>query len=156
MENKYKIGDRVKIISMDKVRSYPKDQYGDYEIGGDIWIDAEDMDSFAGTIQEIGEVNSGNTNSLKGDPNEFNFTEEMIEGPAEAGIMGNSKTISGGDNPYFWTKQMTESAPADPVEQEGEGQEELWREVFNPPTVHGSYLKELLDKYTITRKNNPQ
>lgn len=48
--------------------------------------------------------------------------------------------------------------PADPVEQEGEGQEELWREALGPDTElgEGCSLQHLLLRYTITRKTTPQ
>lgn len=75
--NQYKPGDKVKIISMDKVRSYPK-RGKDYKIGNEMWLPL--MNSLAGTIQKIEFVDDGlyDMESIA-----YTFSPEMIEGPAD-------------------------------------------------------------------------
>jgi hypothetical protein len=184
--NQYKPGDRVKIISMEKIRSYPDEGDGYYRFPLLYWIPP--MNYFAGTIQEISAIVEGGYN-LKRDPKPFTFTPEMIEGPADPVEQQTNTgyieaTIHNVEGDWFAYETTYNRSPLDTesenlvkrnldsfekkrirgfkkngffhISVEQEGQEELWREVFNPPTVHGSYLKELLDKYTITRKNTPQ
>jgi hypothetical protein len=170
---KYLVGQNVKIISMEKVRSYPK-RGKDYKIGNAMWLPL--MNPLAGTTQKIVFVG---TDFYDMDDIVYTFSPEMIEGPAEvdkiqeqilALKIHTAKIIASGPEgcrKYLASLELEfDDNPADPVEQEGEGQEENIFQLFKywcQKNSKGSladnlspFFKYICNEFTITRKNNPQ
>lgn len=150
MKNKYRVGDRVKIISLEKVRSYPETEDGNYEIGESVWV--QGMDHYAGTTQKI---YKSDAYYYWVDKKGFAFSPEMIEGPAdpvEQEVRKNTKGTGGKPTSLNWVDPVKRAA--DRIQQQ-EGQEELWKDViyrYQTSVFIESFIKYMMEQYTITRK----
>ena len=116
--NQYKPGDKVKIISLEKVMSYPIHK-NCYKINGYYWN--REMDRMVGTVQEILTVGS-DTYFIKGSI--YYFSPEMIEGladPVEQEVRKNTQGTGGKPTSLNWVDP--EKRAGRQIKQQ-EGQEE--------------------------------
>ena len=149
----YEPGDKVKIISLEKVRSYPEKRDGHYKIG-DQWLWTPEMDRFAGTTQII-EFEYDGFYDMEGI--DYTFSPEMIEGPAdpvEQEVRKNTKGTGGKPTSLNWVDPAKRAA--DQIQQQ-EGQEELWEAAIGGLTmiqrnIDKDIIKFLTEHFIITRK----
>ena len=98
---RYKVGDKVKIKSLDWYKTY-KDECDVVYCGDILFI--ESMSKYCGKVLTIDRIFNFNTTTYEmlEDSNEFNWTDDMIECLVEPAMMNESSKMVSLDNVCRW------------------------------------------------------